>query len=364
LSGDLDFSHEDVERASRYHRPLYLLFALRLLLGAAVYSILAWSLLGDTLFDLVDGAGWAGAAALWAAIVLVVSSLVALPLDLWSLRHERRWEFSRESNGTWAGDKLKGLAVSLVLTAGVWVGAVGLGRAFPGWWALPAALALGLLTVFLSFVAPVVLEPLFNHFEPLRDERLVSELRVIADKAGVPIRQVLVADASKRTSKSNAYVSGLGATRRVVVWDTLLEKAGEPELKLIVAHELGHRRERHPAKLTAIFVLAGAVGVLLLWAIVGTPEPRDLAAALLLFTGLELVVLPPLTALFRRYERQADRWSLDLTDDLPAYEHTHISLARDNLGDLAPPRWAYLLLFTHPTAPERLAFGRALAEAR
>ena len=74
--------------------------------------------------------------------------------------------------------------------------------------------------------APVVLEPLFNHFEPLRDERLVSELRVIADKAGVPIRQVLVADASKRTSKSNAYVSGLGATRRVVVWDTLLEKAG------------------------------------------------------------------------------------------------------------------------------------------
>ena len=364
MSVDLDFSHEDVERASRYHRPLYLLFAVRLLVGGAVYALLAWSVLGDRLFDLVDGLGWAGAAGLWAVIVVSVASLVALPLDVWNLRHERRWEFSRETNATWAGDRLKGLAISFVLTGGVWVGAVGLGRAFPDRWALPAAVALGLLTVFLSFVAPVVLEPLFNHFEPLHDERLVSELRAIADKAGVPIQQVLVADASKRTTKSNAYVSGLGATRRVVVWDTLLEKAGEPELKLIVAHELGHRRERHPAKLTAIFVGTGALGVVLLWAIVGTPEPRDLTVALLLFTALELLGLPPLTALFRRYERQADRWSLELTDDLPAYEQTHISLARDNLGDLAPPRWAYLLLFTHPTAPERLAFGRALAGTR
>jgi Zn-dependent protease with chaperone function len=360
LAADLDFSHEDIERASRYHRPLYLVFAVRLVLGAAVYALLAWSWIGDRLFDLVDGFGWAGAAALWAAIVVAVSALVGLPLDVWNLRHERRWEFSRETNATWVGDKLKGLAVSLVLTGGVWVAAVALGRALPGWWALPAAVALGLLIVFLSFVAPVVLEPLFNHFEPLADERLVAELRAVADRAGVPIRQVLVADASKRTTKSNAYVSGLGATRRVVVWDTLLEKTDEPELKLIVAHELGHRRERHPAKLTAIFVVVGAIGVLLLWAVIGTPEPRDLTVALLLFTGLELVGLPLLTALFRRYERQADRWSLELTNDLPAYERTHISLARDNLGDLAPPRWAYVLLFSHPTAPERLAFGRAL----
>jgi STE24 endopeptidase len=363
-AADLDFSHEDVERASRYHRPLYLVFAARLLVGAALYSLLAWSWIGDRLFDLADGLGWAGAATVWAALVLGVSTLVSLPFDVWQLGHERRWEFSRETNATWIADKLKGFAVSLVLTCGVWLAAVALGRALPSWWALPAAAGLGVLTVFLSFLAPVVLEPLFNRFEPLADEALVADLRAIAEKAGVPIQHVLVADASKRTTKSNAYVSGLGATRRVVIWDTLLEKAEGPELKLIVAHELGHRRERHPAKLTAIFVVAGAIGVLLLWASIGTPHPRDLAAALLLFTGLELVGLPLLTALFRRYERDADRWSLELTNDLPAYERTHVGLARDNLGDLAPPRWAYLLLFTHPTAPERLAFGRALAGAR
>jgi STE24 endopeptidase len=363
LAPDLDFSHEDVARAARYHRPLYLLFAAGLVLGAGVYAVLAWTWLGDRLWELPDGLGWAGAAVVWAALVVALSTVVSLPLDLWRLGHERRWEFSRESNATWTIDRLKGLAVTLVLTCGVWLATVALGRALPGWWPLPAAAALGLLTVFLSFVAPVVLEPLFNRFEPLADEHLAAELRAIAERAGVPIRQVLVADASRRTTKSNAYVSGLGATRRVVVWDTLLEKAGEPELKLIVAHELGHRRERHGAKLTAIFVAAGAVGVLLLWAAIGTPQPRDLAVALLLFTGLELVGLPPLTALMRRYERSADRWSLELTKDLDAYERTHVGLARDNLGDLAPPRWAYVLLFSHPTAPERLAFGRALAGA-
>src|SRR6185437_13260104 len=91
-----------------------------------------------------------------------------------------------------------------------------------------------------------------------------------------------------------------------------------------------------------------------------TPSPRDLPLAFLVFLGLELVGLPALAALSRRAERQADRWSLDLTHDLEAFERAHIGLARDNLSDLAPPRWAYLLLFTHPTPPERLALGRTV----
>jgi STE24 endopeptidase len=360
---DLDFSHEDVERASRYHRPLYLLFVVRLALGAAVYSLLAWSWIGDRLWGLVDGLGWAGAAAAWAAILLLVAGLAALPLDLWRLRYERRWGFSLETNRGWTVDKLKNIAISLVLTAGIWVAAVGLGRAMPDWWPLPAAIALVLLIVVLSFLAPVVFEPLFNRFEPLRDERLAGELRTLAERAGVPIREVLVADASRRTTKSNAYVSGLGATRRVVIWDTLLEKAGEREVKLVIAHELGHRREAHPAKLTIVFALGGVLGVLAMWAAIGTPQPRDLAIVFLVFTALELVGLPALTALSRRYERVADRWSLELTDDLEAFERAHTGLARDNLSDLAPPRWAYVLLFTHPTPPERIAFARRLAGA-
>lgn len=359
---DLDFSHEDVERASRYHRPLYTVAVVKLVLAVLVYSLLAWTWFGDRLWGVVDGLGWAGAAAGWAAVVVAVATLVRLPLELWrGLVYERRWGFSTQSARGWAGDQAKGLAVGLVLAAAVWVAAVGLARAFPRSWWLPAAVGLALLTVLLSFIAPVVLEPLFNRFEPLADGELAADLRRLAVDAGVPVADILVADASKRTTKSNAYVSGLGATRRVVLWDTLLRSAGAREVKLVIAHELGHRRERHAAKLTALFVAGGVVGVLVLRAVLGAPGARDLPLALLLFTGLELAGLPLLMAVSRRWERVADRWSLDLTKDLAAFEQAHAGLARDNLSDLAPPRLAYLMLFSHPTPVERLAFGRAQA---
>ena len=360
--GDLDFSHEEVDRAARYHGRLYFAAAARFLLSVLVYSLLAWSWIGDRLWDAVGGLGWAGSAAAFAAVVLVVVELVCLPLDLWrGLYYERRWGFSTQSARAWASDEAKGLAIALVLGAGTWTAAVGLARSLPSWWWVPAAAGLALLVVFLSFVAPVVLEPLFNRFEPLADERLADELRALAVAAGVPIRDVLVADASKRTTKSNAYVSGLGATRRVVLWDTLLRKAGEREVRLVIAHELGHRRERHAAKLTLLFAAGGVAAVLVLRVAVGAPSGRDFPLALLLFGGLEHLALPVVAALSRRYERVADRWSLELTHDLEAFERAHRSLARENLSDLAPPRLAYLLLFTHPTPPERLAYGRETA---
>jgi len=179
----------------------------------------------------------------------------------------------------------------------------------------------------------------------------------------VPVRDVLVADASRRTTKVNAYVSGLGGTRRVVLYDTLLAAAGTPEVKLIVAHELGHRRERDVLKGTLLAMFGAVAAVLVLWVVLGTrvASPRELPQALLLFTVLELAGLAPAAALSRRWERRADRCSLDLTGDLEAFEQAHLGLARKNLADLAPPRLVYLLLFTHPTPPERLALGREWA---
>src|SRR5438045_96094 len=147
---------------------------------------------------------------------------------------------------------------------------VALARALPGWWAVPSGAALALAVLFLSFVAPIVLEPLFNRFRPLEDEALAADLRGLSERAGVPVRDVLVADASRRTTKVNAYVSGIGRTRRVVVFDTLLEAADPAAVEVVVAHELGHRREGHVAKFT-LLAMAGAAGaVLVLWAVLGT----------------------------------------------------------------------------------------------
>jgi STE24 endopeptidase len=359
---DLDFSPQDIERASRYHRPRYRLLFVDLALSVAVLAVLQWVWAGP--WHLVDGLGWGGAAAGYAAIVSVVGGIVRVPVSFWrDYLQERRYGFSTQDIRGWLADLVKAEVVALVLTAAFWVGIVGLARGLPSGWPVAAAAALALCTGFLVFVAPVVLEPIFNRFRPLPDEHLAAELRALGERAGVPVRDVLVADASRRTTKVNAYVSGLGRTRRVVVYDTLLGAADEGELKLVVAHELGHRREHHVVKLTLGSMAGAATWIVLLWAVLGSriASPRELPLVLLITAGLRLIVAAPAAALMRRWEFVADRYSLELTRDLPAFERTHLTLARKNLSDLVPPRLAYVLLFSHPTAPERLAAGRAWA---
>jgi STE24 endopeptidase len=357
-----EFSPEERARARAYHRPLYFALVGDLALGAGLLAALAWSSLGVWLFSPLESLSPVAAAAAYAALVTAFSSVVRTPLSLWrGWWRERQWGFSTQGAGGWLGDRAKGLAVSTVLGAGAWAAAVALARALPAWWAVPAAAALALAVLLLSFVAPVILEPLFNRFRPLEDETLAASLRGLSQRAGVPVREVLVADASRRTTKVNAYVSGIGRTRRVVVFETLLQAADRHAVEVVVAHELGHRREGHVGKLTLLAMGGAAAAVALLWAVLGTrvADPRTLPEALLLLLALELAALAPGAALSRRFERAADRCSLDLTEQPAAFARAHLELARRNLSDLDPPHLVYLLLFSHPTAPERLALGRA-----
>ena len=353
----LDFSQEEVERAARYHRPLYASLAAGTALSAAVYAVLAWP--GRGLFGAVSGLGWAGAAAAWGAIVVAAAALARLPLGVWSgFVRERRWGFSTQSPGGWLADQAKGLAVSVALAAGGWAAVVALARALPGWWPAAAAAGLALAALFFSFLAPVVLEPLFNRFRPLADERLAGELRALGERAGVPVRNVLVADASRRTTKVNAYVSGLGRTRRVVLYDTLLAAAGEPEI------EAGRRARARPSppppRRQGHAARDGRLGRRGRAAL-GGPRARTLRPRVscrscsCCSSPFEIAALPAGAALSRRWERAADRCSLELTGDAGTFERAMTDLARRNLSDLAPPRLVYLLLFSHPTPPERLA---------
>ena len=366
MSAVEEFSADERARSRAYHRPLYLALLLDGALAAALLAALAWSSLGDWLFAPLTSAPPVAAAAAYAALVTTFSSVVRTPLAFWrGWRRERRWGFSTQGAGGWLADRAKGLGVSIVLGAAAWAAAVALAREFPGWWALPAAVALALAVLFLSFVAPVLLEPLFNRFRPLEDEALTADLRLLSERAGVPVQSVLVADASRRTTKVNAYVSGIGGTRRVVVFDTLLEAADPAAVQVVVAHELGHRRDGHVVRLTALAMAGAVAAVLLLWAVLGTrvADPSTLPEALLLLLALEIVALPGGSWLSRRYERAADRFSLDLTEEPDAFARAHLELARRNLSDLEPPRVVYLLLFSHPTPPERLALGREWREA-
>jgi STE24 endopeptidase len=358
-SASVGFSDDERARARAYHRPLYLALLADLALSTGVLAALAWSRLGPWLDPAITPVA---AAAAFAAIVVAVSTLVRLPLSAWrGWWRERKWGFSTQSFGSWAADVGKGLAINVVIVAAVWAVGVALARALPGWWALPAGAALALSVLLLSFVAPVLLEPVFNRFEPLADDALAADLRGISERAGVPVRDVLVADASRRTTKVNAYVSGIGSTRRVVVFDTLLAAGDPASVRVVVAHELGHRRDRHVVKLTALGMAAAAGAVAVVWGVLGTSvgNPQTFPKALLLVVALELALLPGGAWLSRRFEREADRASLDLTEEPDAFARAHTILAKRNLSELEPARLAYLFLFSHPTPPERLAAGEA-----
>jgi STE24 endopeptidase len=344
------FPPEEIERGRRYNRPRYVALAVNLALGLAVPGL--WALVRPDL-----PLPWWAEACVLTAIVVLSLALAQLPTSLWTgYVLERRWGLSTQGIGGWAADRAKGVAVGLVVTTAAVVAVVGLARALPEAWPLAAAAAGAALVLFLAFFGPVVLEPLFNRFRPLEDEELRARLLRLAEDAGTPVRDVLVADASRRTRKLNAYVSGIGASRRVVVFDTLLEQARDGELSVVVAHELAHRRERHVAKLTALAMGGAVAAVAVVWAVLGADagDPSNVPLLLLLVAALEVVGLPIIAHVSRRFERVADRVALELTGDRAAFESVFRRLSAENIADLYPPL-PVRLISSHPPVPERLA---------
>jgi STE24 endopeptidase len=366
------FAGEQVERARHYHRPLYLAGVAGIALNLALLAVLSFTVLGDHLYALTSGWSWWTRGLAFSLLVVALAAAVDLPITFWAgYVHEHEWALSTQSIGGWSLDRLKGLAVTLVLSTGALLGLLAAARVWPVAWPLIVAAIAALVVLTLSFIAPVVLEPLFSRFTPLADRELAASLQALAARAGVPIKRILVADASRRTRKLNAYVSGLVRTRRVVLFDTLVGDASPQEVHLVAAHEFGHRRSRHVAKATLLGMVGAAALVTALWALLHWPalrsalgvtgpgDPRVVPFALLLGSVFGLVTSPLSASLSRRWERQADAFSLELTRDLETFESTHRRLALTNLADLAPPRLFYLAWFSHPTPPERIAAARA-----
>jgi STE24 endopeptidase len=367
------FGREHVERALRYHRPLYLAAAVTVTVNLALLALLTFTVLGDHLYASTSGRpGWTRAL-IFSLLVVALTRTVGLPLAFWAgYRHEQAWGLSTQSLGDWFLDRLKGFVLDLAFGGSALLGFVGAARAWPAAWPAIVAAVAAATVLALSFLAPVILEPLFHRFRPLADPELFASLELFAERAGVPVERILVADASRRTRKLNAYVSGLGQTRRLVLFDTLLAEASSREAQLVAAHEFGHRRAHHLAKRTVLGMIGATVFVLVVWlllrwptlrAAIGASAPGDPKVApflLLLGSAVGLLVSPLGAALSRRWERQADAFSLELTHDPETFESTHRRLALTNLADLAPPRLVYLAWSSHPTPPERIAAARAL----
>jgi STE24 endopeptidase len=364
------FSEQEISRANDYQCPRYAAYALGTILGLAVLGALAFTSAGDLLLRPIRSWPWPLAAGAAVVLTTLAVAVVRLPVSFWrGYLHERAWGFSTQSVAGWFGDWAKAFGVSVVISALVLTGLLALIRLFPRVWPALATVAGAAVVVLLTYLAPVIFEPLFNRFEPLEDRELASDLMGLADRAGVPVREVLVADASRRTNKENAYVSGFGTTRRLVVYDTLLRKADSDEIGLVVAHELGHRRHRHVEWGTAIGAAATAAGIVLLWVLLrsdavlratrstAAADPRIVPFIIFAVAVLNLITLPPSNWLSRRFERSADSFALELTRDEDAYVRTERGLAIRNLADLEPGPLTYRLLFTHPAPAERIALA-------
>lgn len=368
-----DFSGTQVQREQAFHRALRPGSFTRLGVGLAVALALGLTPLGARLIDLVArpfGGGWGWQVALGALALSVLGQLVTLPFAIYGETVLRRYGLSTQDWGGWTIDLLKAFAISAVLSVAVLLGFYAATRAAPRtWWAWTAAAAAALVFA-LSYLFPVVVEPAFNKFTSMPAGELRDSLITMARDDGVPVRDVLVADASRRTTSLNAYVSGLGSTRRIVVYDTLLAKAPPDEVRLIVAHELGHAKLHDVRTGTVIGALGAAVAcclayLLLTWpwllgraGVTGAQDGRSVALVFALVALIGLLTLPAQSLVSRRIEARADVHSLDLTRDPATFIESEKRLAATNLSDLRPNPIVYAIFFSHPTAPERIAMAR------
>lgn len=372
-----DFTLEQVERGRALRRAQW-----PPALAGRVLSLVLTAVLGLTPAGaaLVSAAAAPAGGAWWARVaggglaLLLAARLATLPFDARVRVVRARFGLVTQSWTGWWLDALRGALVGVPLLLGALFAVYALADRTRWWWAWAAAGAAA-AAVLLSWLAPLVFEPLFNRFTPMAPGPLRTALLALAERDGIAVREVLVADASRRTTALNAYVSGFGRTRRIVVYDTLLATAEPREIELVVAHELGHVKHRDVPRGTALGALGAAAAVCAVGLLASRPrllaaagvarfaDPRSMALAAALAALLGALAGPFGSALSRRVERRADRHALVLTADPEQFIAMQRRLAVANAADPAPPRALHVLFGTHPTTAERIAMARAFGSA-
>lgn len=363
------FDPAEVEQGRAYNRPLDRLKRLRTVIGAVVVVAFVVGQAGPRLIEATGVGGWV-AQLLLVAVALEASTLLYAP---WfdahrELVYDKRWGLSNQTPRGFLLDQVKGTVVGLVITGLLVVPLYAVIRSTDLWW-LYGWLIFSGFTVLFGLLYPVVIAPLFNTFTPLADEELAARIRAVAERADLDVSEVLVADASRRSRAGNAYVAGLGRTRRVVVFDTILD--WPPELiEQVVAHELGHWRHAHLRRKLPVLIGAQLAMFLLTWLAMRWSFLLDVAGvdragdpgSLPLFLGifpLGFVVVGLVSSWLSRVdERQADLHALEVLRDPDAFGRLFRLLAETNKADLDPGLWKRLLA-SHPPIAERLAMGRA-----
>jgi len=294
------------------------------------------------------------------------STMLSIPFSLYrSFVIERKYGFNTMTFRTWSGDLLRSLVLSTVIMTILIAAASWIVLKSPGYWWFYVWGLFFIFSIFMMYIAPYVIEPLFNKFEPVQDEDLLEGIRDVAGKAGITVSRVFTMDASRRTKHTNAYFTGIGKVKRIVLYDTLIRKMDKGEILSVLAHEAGHWKKKHIFKM--LFVME-AVSLIVIYGayylLQGGVQEIFNAEEMMFFTRLLLVLFIASIALFpfgplshalsRRHEREADRFALELTKDPESMVSTFVKLSKDNLSNLHPHPLYASFHYSHPAAVERI----------
>jgi STE24 endopeptidase len=308
-------------------------------------------------------------------LLMLAGKLLGIGLDYYGLRLERRFQLSNQKTRSWLWDEMKGFLVGLVL-AGVIAELLyfTIRQSPQHWWLIAWGLFM-VLFVVVAQVAPLILFPIFYKFEPLENDDLKRRLVRLSERAGTKVRGIYKWHLSEKSRKANAALTGLGATRRIILADTLLDHYSPDEIEAVLAHELGHHVHKHILK--SIFVQAAitlfgfwaANYVLHLsieqWGMFDTlADFSNLPLLVLVSTVLSIVLMPAMNAYSRFNERQADRYAFESIRSVQPFISSMNKLAAQNLAERTPARWVEWLFHSHPAISRRVAAAEAWRELR
>jgi STE24 endopeptidase len=367
------FSRSEVHRTEAFHDAVKWPSWLGLLTQLLSAGAIGFTGAGRRLAALIDRTTrrWWLQTVLAAVAFVGIQTVVGLPFAVWAQRVTDSHGLTTGDWSQFAADVAKGTTVSAVVSAVALLVLVALARRFVRWWfAIAATLAAGVVALS-SFVYPVVFEPLFNQFTPLPSGPLRTEIVDLAARSHVQVSDILVANASQRTTAENAYVSGFGATKRVVLYDTLVRSAPRSQIRLVVAHELGHVKHDDVRKGTLEGAVAAAAAICALAVLVGRPrvrrplrvasmgQPSAVLLVLSIFVLASFLGSPIQQGLSRKVEAHADAYALQLTHDPRTFIAMQKRLALSNLDHLDPNPVLSFWFDSHPTTMQRIEMGLA-----
>jgi len=298
-------------------------------------------------------------AAGYIALFYIILNLVILPLSFYrGYVIEHQFGLSNQSVVLWFSDFAREKAIDMLISVAAFTGLYALMVYVPKYWWLIGASIMAVFIILGVYLYPVLIDPLYFKFNPLQDKKLKEEILNITDKVGIEVDEILVADASRRTVKANAYFTGFGNTRRIVLYDNLLNNFSSEETLNVVAHEAAHWRYAHIVKTIAIGISAGFLGLYILGLIINRSglrgDFRSIFIIILLISFISFLTAPAQNTLSRYFERQSDQLTFEITERYDAQVGLLKGLAEANLSNVSPHPVIRALLYSHPPILERI----------